>query len=105
MTDRSEGAVFICGRPSAWARRVTRCPICKRRRRIISALVYGGYGSTMLCGGCGSCNQDLEGWRRLGKRESASNISKVKAEWPRARTVAAEREELSRGIEEGAWEP
>jgi len=96
--------LHICGGASRWARRVVRCPICKRRRRCLSSFSFGGYCSTLICGGCGNQNDDLDGFRRMGKRARRENIETVRSQWRTARTKAEELAEVRAHIDakEGA---
>jgi len=73
----------ICG-GGTWGRGMFHCPFCGGRRRGLQRLVFGGYGSDSVCGGCGAWFSGGEG-RKPGKREGARNRGLVKATWPRVR--------------------
>lgn len=72
----------ICG-GGTWGRGLFCCPVCKARRRGLFRLVFGGYGSDHLCGGCGTRWSDGE-VTRPSKREAERNRALVRAEWPNA---------------------
>ena len=73
----------ICG-GGEWGRGVFRCGVCKARRRGLDRLVFGGYSSDHVCGGCGTWWSDGEG-RIPTKREAERNRALVSAQWPKAR--------------------
>lgn len=77
--------VHVCGGACEWGRGVFRCPFCAGRRRGIMALVFGGYGSEGVCGGCGSRFHDGEGRFEGNHARAEAQRARVRVLWRVAR--------------------
>jgi hypothetical protein len=73
----------ICG-GGEWGRGVFYCPVCGGRRRGLDRLVFGGYGSDHVCGGCGTWWSAGE-IARSTKQQAKRSKELVKAQWPKSR--------------------
>jgi hypothetical protein len=89
----------LCGGGGRWYRLVRHCPVCKRKRRTLTRIVYSGYGSDGVCGGCGSWFSDgTQAWTNVAIR--TKNREMVAREWPTAGKRAEMAEEFRRMLEE-----
>lgn len=75
----------LCGGSGEWGRGLFKCPFCLERRRGLMALVYGGYGSNAVCGGCGSRFSDGEGRFESNHERAEEGRAFVRETWKRAR--------------------
>lgn len=98
--------VIACSPPDWTYRRIAYCPVCERRRRMVTTL-EGFYGSTTGCLGCGDQWSDGEMWGRpfaRGWRERAK--AQLREKWANAMTreeaLAANNRHLFGDLEEDA---
>lgn len=93
--------VNICGGVQEWGRGIFACPFCMERRRGLLALVFDGYGSNAICGGCGSRFYDGEGRFESDVPRADDAIGFVRARWKSARNwCVISHEVLSAGEKE-----
>jgi hypothetical protein len=89
----------LCGGGEPWCRKVRPCPFCQTRRRHLHRIEMGGYGSRIVCGGCGHEWADLEPEALHSTKDGLAAMRElVRREWPTA--TGNMREQLKRLLDE-----